>query len=151
MKEDRPSIHIRTRFDLCTGCMLCKTSCSMYMFGGFNPGKSMLKIRHALENLAHIPVVCEHCVHPLCLKVCPAQAISRDEQTRAVIIDQDKCVSCGLCATYCPLGMIYEDPETGKAFKCDLCRGEPACVGACPFNALEIIARDQSVGDDNER
>lgn len=150
MKKLRPSIHIRTHFDLCTGCSLCKTACSMHMFGGFNPGKSMLKIRHLWENLAHIPVVCEQCVHPMCLKVCPARAITRDERTGAVIIDQEKCVSCGLCAKYCPLEMVHEDPETGKAFKCDLCRGEPECVKACPFDALELFSQDQSIGVNND-
>ncbi len=140
MEKHRPGKFIRTHFDQCTGCSLCKAACSLHMFGGYNPGKAMLRIRHLWENLAHIPVVCEHCVNPMCLKVCPTKAIFKDE-TGIVIVDQEKCVSCGLCSQYCPLEMIYADPETGKAYKCDLCRGNPECVQACPFNALEL--RDQ--------
>jgi len=112
------------------------------MFGGYNPNRSMIRIRHLWENLAHIPIVCEHCKNPMCLKVCPTKAISRHEKTGAVIIDQEKCVACGLCQKYCPLEMIYVNPETHKAFKCDLCQGDPECVQACPFNALELLNQE---------
>ncbi len=139
MERERPGKFIRTHFDLCTGCSLCRTACSMHMFGGYNPGKAMLRIKHLWENLAHIPVVCEHCVNPMCLRVCPTKAIFKDEKTGTVIVDQEKCVSCGLCAKYCPLEMIYTDPETGKAYKCDLCHGDPECVQACPTGALELL------------
>ncbi|MFP4084880.1 MAG: 4Fe-4S dicluster domain-containing protein [Desulfonatronovibrio sp.] len=149
MEKLRPEKFIRTHFDLCTGCSLCKTACSMHIFGGFNPNKSMIRIKHMWENLAHVPVVCEHCVNPMCLNVCPVKAITRDEQTAAVIIDQDKCVSCGLCSRYCPLEMIHADPETGKAYKCDLCQGNPACVQACPFGALELLEQDPLSGGKN--
>lgn len=113
----------------------------MRMFGGFNPGRAMLKIDRSMENLAHVPVVCEQCSNPMCLKSCPVGAISRDEQTRAVVIDKQKCVGCGICAGYCPLGMIHLDHDTGKAFKCDLCGGDPQCVKACPTQALEFLSQ----------
>ena len=138
MQQVRPSKFIRTHFDACTGCQLCQTACSLHVFGGYNPRKSMLAIRRKWENMAHIPVVCEQCADPMCLRACPVGAIAHDEQNRVVAIDRKKCISCGLCARYCPLGMIYLEPEDGKAFKCDLCAGHPRCVQACPTQALEL-------------
>lgn len=114
----------------------------MHVFKGFNPDRAMLRISRSMENLAHVPVVCEHCANPMCLKSCPAGAIIRDEHTGAVIIDQQKCVACGICAGYCPLGMIHLSPDTGKAFKCDLCGGNPECVRACPAGALELLPQN---------
>jgi len=35
--------------------------------------------------------------------------------------------------------VITIDPDSKKALKCDLCGGEPACVPACPVNALEYV------------
>lgn len=119
----------------------------MHMFGGYNPNKAMLSIKNLWENLAHIPVVCQQCQNPMCMKVCPVKAISRDEETQAVIIDQDKCISCKLCSQYCALGVIHSDPETQKAYKCDLCQGNPQCVQACPFDALELVHEKKHNGE----
>ncbi|TVQ99573.1 MAG: 4Fe-4S dicluster domain-containing protein [Desulfovibrionales bacterium] len=147
MQQSRPSVFIRTHFDACTGCQLCQAACSLHMFGGYNPRKSMLTIRRKWENMAHIPVVCEQCASPMCLRACPVQAISRDEKTKVVGIDREKCISCGLCDRYCPLGMIHLDAESGKAFKCDLCDGSPSCVKACPTGALDLITSPIRPGD----
>ncbi|WP_045212818.1 4Fe-4S dicluster domain-containing protein [Desulfonatronovibrio magnus] len=147
MEQTKPQVFIRTHFDLCTGCALCKTACSMHVFGGYNPNKGMLIIRHLWENLAHIPVVCQQCRNAMCMKVCPVKAIYRDEQTQAVVIDQKKCISCRLCSQYCPLGVIHRDLETQKAYKCDLCQGNPQCVQVCPFGALELGQENRQSGE----
>lgn len=145
MPHIRPSVFIRTHFDACTGCQLCQAACSLHMFGGYNPHKSMLKITRMWENMAHVPVVCEQCADPMCQRVCPVRAITRDEQSKAVVIDQEKCIACGLCGQYCPLGMIHVEPDTKKAYKCDLCGGQPACVEACPVQALELGTNSEEV------
>jgi anaerobic carbon-monoxide dehydrogenase iron sulfur subunit len=150
MPNIRPAVFIRTHFDACTGCQLCQAACSLHVFGGYNPGKSMLKIRRMWENLVHVPVVCEQCADPICQRVCPVQAIARDEQTGAVVIDQEKCISCGLCSQYCPLEMIHVELDTNKAYKCDLCGGQPACVQACPVQALELVANRDAREGQNE-
>lgn len=43
-----------------------------------------------------------------CLKACREGAITLNED-RTVIIDQEKCVDCGLCARVCPTGSIKID------------------------------------------
>ncbi len=142
MEKSRLKKRINTFFDRCTGCSLCRAACSLHMFGGFNPNKAMIRVESRWENLVHLPVVCRHCDNPLCLRVCPVSAITRDERTGAVVIDREKCIACGLCSRFCPLEMIHADPETGAAYKCDLCGGDPACVQMCPYGALEYATGD---------
>jgi Fe-S-cluster-containing hydrogenase component 2 len=65
-------------------------------------------------------------------------AVSRNENTGAVIIDEDLCVGCKLCVTFCPLGGIGID-KNRKILKCDLCEGDPLCVKFCIPEALKFI------------
>lgn len=64
------------------------------------------------------------------IAVCPTQALSWDEQNETIVIDNEACISCGLCAAECPIGAIMvakneeeykklqkeidEDPRTTK-------------------------------------
>lgn len=38
--------------------------------------------------------------------VCPTGAISYDEEKESLVIDNEKCISCGLCEKECPIGAI---------------------------------------------
>ena len=95
---------------------------------------------------------CRGCIAHRCQKVCPKDAIRFDAQTRAAIIDKDKCVNCGLCAKACPYFAIqnYQRPcemackvkaiskgQDNAAYiddnKCVHCG---ACVYQCPFGAI---------------
>ncbi len=142
---------IRTRFDICTGCSLCQLSCSNHLFSGFNPNRSVLRIEHRRENLYHLPIVCAQCENAYCANVCPFKAIEVDEKTGARIVKEEKCDGCGLCIQYCPTEMIFIDPESEKAIKCDLCQGDPECVKICPTDALSFISlSSQNPDDKNE-
>ncbi|MCI1209886.1 MAG: 4Fe-4S binding protein [Treponema sp.] len=39
------------------------------------------------------------------LRVCPVKAISQ-VGFLAPVIDEDKCISCGKCTRYCPMGAL---------------------------------------------
>jgi len=136
------SIFIKTNFDLCSGCGLCQLACSERLFGGYNPRRAVIKIRHETENLYHFPVVCNQCANPYCANVCPTGAIERDAKTGALAVNHEKCVGCGLCHRYCPIGMVSVDPDLKKSVKCDLCGGDPLCVATCPTGALELAQRE---------
>ena len=89
---------------------------------------------------------------------CPTGAIHRDQATGLVVINDGTCIGCSTCANSCPYsnirmvetrntrGELLQDRETSlpilKATKCDLCIGQlggPACVRACPHEALERV------------
>lgn len=38
--------------------------------------------------------------------VCPTGAFSYDDEKETIVIDNDKCISCGLCEKECPIGAI---------------------------------------------
>ncbi|MCM1053496.1 MAG: 4Fe-4S binding protein [Ruminococcus sp.] len=40
------------------------------------------------------------------ITVCPTGALSWDEEKESIKIDNDKCISCGLCEKECPIGAI---------------------------------------------
>ena len=40
------------------------------------------------------------------IAVCPTGALSWDEDKEKIIIDNDKCISCGACEKECPIGAI---------------------------------------------
>ena len=101
---------------------------------------------------------CMHCADPVCMIGCPTGAIHRSEQGGMVVINDDTCIGCGTCANSCPYdnirmveirdldGTALMEPETQrpivKATKCDLCAtnpGGPACVRACPHDALQRV------------
>jgi Fe-S-cluster-containing hydrogenase component 2 len=97
---------------------------------------------------------CLMCPEAPCHFACPADALPVEPTSGARIIDENKCIACGRCATACPFPTFSEDAATnqlalGQASritydpardvytKCDLCfwRPEgPACVEACPVN-----------------
>ncbi|MBT7260383.1 MAG: 4Fe-4S dicluster domain-containing protein [Desulfobacula sp.] len=112
----------------------------MDLIKGYNPRRARLLIQHKNENLYHIPIVCNQCENAYCMNACPSKAIHRNDEG-IVCVSEDKCIGCGLCVQYCPIGMAALDPDTQKAVKCELCQGEPLCVEACPTGALELIYR----------
>jgi Fe-S-cluster-containing dehydrogenase component/CRP-like cAMP-binding protein len=94
-----------------------------------------------------VPNSCQHCKNPSCMIDCPTGAIGRDARGE-VFIREELCTGCGSCAKNCPWDNIQMAPRTdAKAFpavavKCDLCKGEsggPACVRACPVDAIVRI------------
>ena len=128
----------------CSGCRRCEIACSKRFAGKVQPSISRIRILNFNEWLIDIPLVCSQCEveEPPCWKVCPKNCFSRDKNTNAVIINPEECIKCGKCVKACPIGAISLNPETHKAFKCELCITEdttslPPCVKACPSDALE--------------
>ena len=78
------------------------------------------------------------------MDLCPAQAISRDEKSGAVVIDENLCIGCKMCIMACPIGGPWVDAENFKIMKCDLCEGDPKCVKYCAFGALEFVTAEEA-------
>ncbi|MHB9134425.1 MAG: DUF362 domain-containing protein [Armatimonadota bacterium] len=45
--------------------------------------------------------------HPCpAVRVCPVDALSQQDN-KAPVVDQEKCIDCGKCARYCPMGALF--------------------------------------------
>lgn len=124
----------------CTGCRLCQLACSSSKEGVCIPDHARVKVVHdALEGWSR-PTICLQCEDPMCLKVCPAEAISHsrtDAGDHVVLVDQDKCVACQRCVAACPFGAM-DFFKNSLASKCDLCGGDPMCVQFCFYDCLHF-------------
>jgi Fe-S-cluster-containing hydrogenase component 2 len=124
-------------YEKCTGCRICEMACSVFHVQVCNPDKSAVRVvKWGVKGL-NVPVVCQQCEVPACADICPVQAISRNADTGAMVVDGDRCVGCRLCTVACPFGAVTFDFDRRQAIKCDLCAGmEPWCVRFCEPEAL---------------
>jgi Fe-S-cluster-containing dehydrogenase component len=98
-----------------------------------------------------VPHFCAQCEEPACVPSCPVDALSIDKETKAIIVDKEKCISCGLCIDACPGRVPVMHPTKGYALICDLCGGEPECAKVCQegrYNALWKVKRATSISYD---
>ncbi|MHB1097444.1 MAG: DMSO/selenate family reductase complex B subunit [Gemmatimonadaceae bacterium] len=91
----------------------------------------------------HLSLSCHHCERPICVDVCPTQAMHK-RADGIVVVDHDKCMGCQYCSWACPYDAPQYDPARGHMTKCDFCADNlaagkpPACVAACPMRVLEM-------------
>ncbi|MEM1314826.1 MAG: 4Fe-4S dicluster domain-containing protein [Pseudomonadota bacterium] len=158
--------------DTCVGCHACVISCKEWNTGGQgapladadaygDPVGAFLNRVHSYEVtpepapdgragapfLAHFPKSCLHCDDAPCVTVCPTGASYKRAEDGIVLVNEDHCMGCGLCAWACPYGAREMDPAAGVMKKCTLCVDRvynatlpeedrvPACVRACPAGA----------------
>ena len=55
------------------------------------------------ENYYYMPVQCQQCENPPCVKVCPVKATWK-EKDGIVVVDYNWCIGCRYCAEVCPTG-----------------------------------------------
>lgn len=122
----------------CTGCRQCELACSFRKLRKFSPCDSRIQIVTSEDRCLSIPVVCMQCKDAPCVRVCPVGAIQLDSGTGAYKVDSDRCLGCRMCSLVCPFAAIVSDRQSGKAIKCDLCDGNPACEAVCAPGALRF-------------
>ena len=119
--------------------------------------------------IRNIPMGCQHCENPACVKVCPVGATYKDPETGVVRQDYDKCIGCRMCMSACPYTGVrsfnWEEPGYHVDFavgdadvvphqkhtveKCTMCWHrlakdlQPACMEVC-------IGRARFFGDLND-
>ena len=105
-------------------------------------------------NVGHeLPIFCNHCDNPPCVRACPTKATFRNKEG-IVIMDYHRCIGCRFCMAACPYGsrsFNWRNPEDyvknlnrdfprrtrGVVEKCNFCAErvgiglQPACVEAC--------------------
>jgi molybdopterin-containing oxidoreductase family iron-sulfur binding subunit len=169
----------------CIGCRKCVHACVAENNQSRNPEIQyirVLKMPHGslnLENGDHnyapasvpekgffyMPVQCQHCKNPPCVKVCPVKA-TWQEPDGITVIDYDWCIGCRYCEAACPYfarrfnwtspSIPKERLNTDMAYlgnrlrrqgvmeKCHFCvqrtrQGKyPACLEVCPAGARKF-------------
>ncbi|MBX3177681.1 MAG: cyclic nucleotide-binding domain-containing protein [Candidatus Hydrogenedentes bacterium] len=142
--------------DRCTRCDDCVRGCAAAHDN--NPRF----VRHGpIHGNIMVANSCMHCADPVCMIGCPTGAISRESLEGQVVINEDTCIGCATCFSNCPYDAIrmitvrnrrgeFRIATSGeaagapiyKATKCDFCvdhTGGPACVRACPHDALQRV------------
>ena len=102
------------------------------------------------EKKVEVSNQCQGCLAHPCVQVCPKDAVRMEKGLS--VIDQDKCIKCGLCAAACPYNAIVEmerpcarvcgvdaigSDELGRAdINYDKCVSCGMCIVNCPFGAI---------------
>ena len=153
--------------DTCVGCQACVTACKGWNDQGIGlsdqdpygaaPSGTFLNRVHSYQVqppepeaaavVVNFPRSCLHCADAPCVTVCPTGASYKRAEDGIVLVNEDACIGCGLCAWACPYGAREMDAGQGVMKKCTLCVDriysdtlpeedrEPACVRTCPTNA----------------
>jgi len=124
----------------CNMCKACELACSLVKTRECNPEYSRIRVMRMVGRGLNFPVVCRQCSRPLCSEACPTDAIVRNEETGAMVVDDELCIGCHLCVEACRLGGVFIDPVGETVMKCDLCGGNPACVDSCVYGALDFLS-----------
>lgn len=129
--------------DLCVGCQVCEFACSAVKEGAFDPLRS--RIRHVrIEPALALAVACRACEDAPCVTACPRHALTRDDRSGMIRVDNERCDGCAWCIEACEFGAITLDPERRRVAICDRCidRPVPECVSFCPKEALSVSTPD---------
>ena len=165
-KSTEASLGLVIDLDTCVGCHACVISCKEWNSAGYGapladvdaygaqPIGSFLNRVHSFETgsgeqtrLVNFPKSCLHCEDAPCVTVCPTGASFKRDEDGIVLVKEEWCIGCGLCAWACPYGAREMDPAERVMKKCTLCVDRiyndnipeedrvPACVRACPTSA----------------
>ena len=152
---------IITDLNRCVGCLACTVACKAA--NGVGVGSFWIKTLRVgptpIEGgsgdwpdveMYFLPIQCQHCADPECVKVCPTGA-SHKAADGTVQIDKSKCIGCQFCAMSCPYNVRYLNEEERVVEKCTLCeqkiaQGElPQCVAQCGSRARFFGDLEQGV------
>ena len=139
----------QVKLDKCTGCKACVVAC--HTLNGLDEDEAwrdvgLLEAGNGFQQT--VTSACHHCLDPECLNGCPVGAYEKEKDTGIVRHLDDQCIGCEYCILKCPYDVPKYSHDRGVVRKCDMCHqrladGEaPACVQACPTEAISIIKID---------
>jgi Fe-S-cluster-containing dehydrogenase component len=133
----------------CVGCGACVLACRIE--NGRTDSAAWRRVlplnlrRRPAGPTYFLSVACHHCEAPACLKGCPSGAYEQ-RPDGIVVHHEEECLGCRYCEMTCPFGTPQYDGAKGVVSKCHLCTHRldagrpPACVAACPTEALQFVA-----------
>lgn len=137
--------------DRCVGCAACAVACKAEnsVTGStpedykkrrlmeWNRVVTVFKGKYPNVSASIMPLICNHCEHPPCVKVCPVDATYKNEDG-IVLQRYERCIGCKYCMVACPYQQRffnfyeqeekeYHNPEVprriaGIVEKCTFCR-----------------------------
>ena len=153
------SLRVR-ELDKCIECYECEKACEQRY------GAKRLSLNGKVLGALDFVDCCHTCVDQRCIDPCAYDSIKFDAEKKEVVILEDSCIGCSLCALACPydaiemhdlddkpllnlrlqkdnkLGFGDGKPRKAKlrriASKCDHCVNyeDQACISTCPTAAL---------------
>jgi formate dehydrogenase iron-sulfur subunit len=150
----------------CTGCADCVAACAEEH--GVDPQQALLRAdRLAADRRCSVQRIgqgrfvrksCMHCVDPSCVAACLVGGLTKSPEG-PVVYDADRCIGCRYCMLACPFRVPRYEWDRTLPFmrKCTMCherlgRGQrPACVEACPHDALSFGPRSRLLAEAHAR
>lgn len=146
--------------DKCLGCNACTVECKREY--GAPTGlfrTTIVEKEHGTfpqVTVDYRKAACNHCKDAPCIPACPFGASYKNEMG-AVIVDDAKCIGCGLCLGKCPYGARFINPTTKKADKCSLCTErvqagkDTICATQCFAGAVQFGERADLLAQGQQR
>lgn len=141
----KPHYSMLMRQNLCVDCERCMDACvqtnKVPDYGWRTKILARTRVISPKEQeTIFMPVLCNQCNEPHCVRVCPTVATYKDKTTGIVLMESKKCIGCKTCMAACPYNARYFNEEVRAVDKCNFCldtrltqgKKDTACVEACP-------------------
>ncbi|CAI8721155.1 formate dehydrogenase subunit beta [Methylocaldum szegediense] len=177
--QQRQTMEVAKLIDVtkCIGCKACQSACmewnDLREEVGINEGSytnphdltanswTLMRFAETEENGTLEWLIrkdgCMHCADPGCLKACPSPGAIIQYANGIVDFHEENCIGCGYCIAGCPFDIPRLSKKDNKVYKCTLCSDrvavglEPACIKACPTQALVFGSKKDMIEYANER
>jgi len=156
----------------CIGCQGCERACAKENnlpapTEKLKPGiiretnekrRTVINAYKTSKGDVHIKKQCMHCNEPACVAACLTQAMYKTKEG-PVIWRADKCMGCRYCMVSCPFDVPKFEYHSANPdiVKCTMCYDRllegkvPACVFACPAEALVFGTRKELIKEARKR
>jgi protein NrfC len=140
----KPHYTMVIRQDRCIGCERCMDACVSANHVPEYGWRTLVLEREVKKAIGQkrefIPILCNHCNNPPCVRTCPTKATFKDQTNGIVMMNDKKCIGCKSCMIACPYNARYFNEEKGAIDKCDFCfatwlskgKKTTACADICP-------------------
>jgi Fe-S-cluster-containing dehydrogenase component len=155
----------------CAGCRACEYACAeanglpeptdddcVYEPGRTTSETQLTVVRYTEDQERSAKTQCMHCNQPACASACLTKAMYKTREG-PVIWRENKCMGCRFCMVSCPYDVPKFEYQSAnpRIRKCTMCwsrireGGIPACVEACPGEALTFGKRRELIAEARSR